>query len=42
MNAAAFNAAMYPNGVMLVWTGLLLRVEDAPSGQTSCSAMFSP
>lgn len=23
-----FNAAMYPNGVMLVWTGLLLRVED--------------
>lgn len=28
MREPFFNAAMYPNGVMIVWTGLLLRVED--------------
>jgi predicted Zn-dependent protease len=28
LNAPYFNASMAPNGVMLVWTGLLLRVED--------------
>lgn len=28
MREPFFNAAMYPNGVMVVWTGLLLRVED--------------
>lgn len=28
LRAPYFNASMAPNGVMLVWTGLLLRVED--------------